>query len=75
MIPRQFTELDLQKYTKNLRFSKNQNHLTSLTKTFSQPIWDLLDRGGKRWRPILAMLVAELYGHKREDVFDLAALC
>jgi len=32
--------------------------LTSLTKSLSEPIWDLLDRGGKRWRPVLCMLIA-----------------
>jgi len=26
------------------------------------PIYDLLDRGGKRWRPILGMIYAECYG-------------
>ena len=26
------------------------------------PIYDLLDRGGKRWRPVLGMLYAECHG-------------
>ena len=25
----------------------------SATKAIAEPIWDLLDRGGKRWRPAL----------------------
>ena len=27
------------------------------------PTYDLIDRGGKRWRPVLGMLVAELLSH------------
>ena len=27
-----------------------------------EPIYDLLDRGGKRWRPCLGMLFAECFG-------------
>jgi len=46
-----------------------------LNKGLSNPIWDLLDRGGKRWRPVLAMLVAELFGKKRSEVLDIAAVC
>lgn len=58
MIPRQFTEQNLLAISSNQRFSQGTNHINSLTKTFSQPIWDLLDRGGKRWRPVLCMLIA-----------------
>jgi hypothetical protein len=65
MIPRQFTEQNLVAISSNQRFSQGTNHISSLTKTFSQPIWDLLDRGGKRWRPVLCMLIAELLGRKR----------
>lgn len=58
LIPRKFTEENLAKTISNQRFSYNRNHLSSLDKAFSQPIWDLLDRGGKRWRPVLGMLIA-----------------
>ena len=37
------------------------------------PVWDLLDRGGKRWRVVLCMLVAEALGGKPKDVADVAA--
>jgi len=26
------------------------------------PIYDLMDRGGKRWRPIMGMIFAECHG-------------
>lgn len=76
IVPRKFeTEQDLEALASNLYYRKKNSHLSSLTKSLSQPIWDLLDRGGKRWRPILCMLIAELYGHKREEVYEIAALC
>jgi geranylgeranyl pyrophosphate synthase len=58
LIPRKFTEENFSGITYNQRFSQGKNHLNSLTKALSEPIYDLLDRGGKRWRPILGMLVA-----------------
>ena len=33
-----------------------------LTETLVQPGWDLLNRGGKRWRPLLMTLVCEFLG-------------
>lgn len=46
-----------------------------MTKSLSDPIWDLLERGGKRWRPALCMLIAEMQGHDRSEVFEIAAAC
>lgn len=37
-----------------------------------KPIWNFLDRGGKRWRPALFLLVTEAVGGKVEKVKDLA---
>ncbi len=66
IIPRVFnTEKDLENLTNNLYYRKENSHLNSLTKSLSEPIWDLLDRGGKRWRPVLCMLIAELYGRRK----------
>ena len=59
VIPRQFLhESDLESLTSNLHYRKTDSHLSSLSKSLSNPIYDLLDRGGKRWRPILCMLIA-----------------
>ncbi|MBU0636359.1 polyprenyl synthetase family protein [Candidatus Micrarchaeota archaeon] len=38
----------------------------SLSNALSKPIWDLLDRGGKRWRPGLLILSCEALGGKKE---------
>ena len=34
----------------------------ALTKSLTLPGWDLLSRGGKRWRPLLSVLVCECLG-------------
>ena len=54
LIPRKFnTEDDLHKFTKNFKYTGQKNDLFSLSKSISDPIWELLDRGGKRWRPYM----------------------
>lgn len=47
------------------------------------PIYDLIDRGGKRWRPVLGMIYAELVGRNvaeaiaegRNDCDDILFAC
>jgi geranylgeranyl pyrophosphate synthase len=41
------------------------------TKAISEPVWDFLDRGGKRWRPVLFLLVSEALGLDPEKFLDL----
>lgn len=36
------------------------------TEMLSGPVWDLVSRGGKRWRPILALLLLEAMGGDRQ---------
>jgi geranylgeranyl pyrophosphate synthase len=40
----------------------------SITESIAKPVWDLLDRGGKRWRPVLMMVCAEAVGGNAEEV-------
>ncbi|MBS7624648.1 MAG: polyprenyl synthetase family protein [Candidatus Bathyarchaeia archaeon] len=47
----------------------------ALNKAVSIPLWDFLDRGGKRWRPALFLLVYEALGGKDfEDALDFAII-
>lgn len=39
----------------------------SLNKATGEPIYDLLDRGGKQWRPLLGMMFAEAFGRDLKD--------
>lgn len=48
--------------------------IDALNKSITGPIWDLLDRGGKRWRSTLLLLVAEALGKKAEDVIDFVVV-
>lgn len=45
----------------------------SATKALAEPIWNLLDRGGKRWRPALFLLTMEALGKNPDDFVDFAA--
>jgi len=46
----------------------------SLNKALSEPVWDLLDRGGKRWRPALFLLIVESLGKDPKEWADIAAI-
>lgn len=41
--------------------------LQSLNKATGEPIYDLLERGGKQWRPLLGMMFGEAFGRNLED--------
>ncbi|MEW6294953.1 MAG: polyprenyl synthetase family protein [Candidatus Diapherotrites archaeon] len=47
----------------------------TLTRALSEPIWDFLDRGGKRWRPSLMLMVYEaLSGKSAEKIMPFVLL-
>ena len=47
----------------------------ALTEAIAKPFWDLLDRGGKRWRPALMLIVYEaLSGRDAREVLDFAII-
>lgn len=48
--------------------------LNALQKALAEPIWDLLDRGGKRWRPALLILCCEAVNGKKELALHLAPI-
>jgi geranylgeranyl diphosphate synthase type I len=52
-----------------------EKHLprTGEPKEFYESVWDLLDRGGKRFRPALTFLACECVGGKKEDALGAAA--
>lgn len=45
----------------------------AIQKALSDPIWDFLNRGGKRWRPALFMLFTEALGGDLKKVADFTA--
>jgi len=48
--------------------------LEALNKTIADPIWEFLDRGVKRWRPSLFLLICEALGKNPEDFLDFALI-
>jgi geranylgeranyl pyrophosphate synthase len=70
-IPRQFTEnailfqVDRPKYCCNVE---------TINKAIADPIWDMLDRGGKRWRPALFLLICEALGKNADYCLDFAII-
>ncbi len=66
-IPRKFTEENIEFICGKPRYEYN---IEALNKVLADPIWEFLDRGGKRWRPVLFLLVAEALGGDREKFMD-----
>lgn len=70
-IPREFTEDSILFKINPPKFSSN---LEALNKGVAKPIWEILDRGGKRWRPALFLLICEALGEKSENCLDLSII-
>lgn len=48
--------------------------LEAINKAIVEPIWEFLDRGGKRWRPVLFLLICEALGKNAEELLDFAII-
>jgi len=70
-VPREFKEDSLA-----FRISPPSNNLDlkALNETVAKPFWDFMDRGGKRWRPALFILVCDALGGDSEKFLDFAAI-
>jgi geranylgeranyl diphosphate synthase type I len=49
-------------------------NLEAINKAIAEPLWEFLDRGGKRWRPTLFLLVCEALGKDLEEFLDFAII-
>ena len=47
---------------------------TAIQRALADPIWDLLDRGGKRWRAVLFLLLVEAFGESPEAYLEYATI-
>jgi geranylgeranyl pyrophosphate synthase len=54
--------------------SRYEYNTEAINKTIADPIWEFLDRGGKRWRPSLFLLVCEALGAEPEKLLDFAII-
>ena len=49
-------------------------NLEALNRAVADPIWEFLDRGGKRWRPTLFLIICEALGKDPEEFVDFAII-
>ncbi|UCC33150.1 MAG: polyprenyl synthetase family protein [Candidatus Bathyarchaeota archaeon] len=70
-IPRKY---DTDSLVFTLGSPRYEYHLEAINKAIVEPIWELLDRGGKRWRPTLFILIFEALGKDPEEFLDFAII-
>ena len=70
-LPRKFDEKYVEFLLGKPRYEYN---LETLNKAIADPFWDYIDRGGKRWRPTLFLLIYEAFGKNPDDVLDFAVI-
>jgi len=70
-IPRKYDKASL---TFTLGPPRYEYNLKASDKTMAEPIWEFLDRGGKRWRPVLFLLVCEALGKDPKEFLDFAII-
>ena len=70
-VPRRFSEDSV---LFKINPPSHSHNLEALNKAIAEPIWEILDRGGKRWRPALFLLICEALGKKADDYLDFAII-
>jgi geranylgeranyl pyrophosphate synthase len=70
-IPRKFTKDSVLFKVNPPMYSYN---LDPINKAIADPIWDMLDRGGKRWRPALFLLICEALGKDSDYCLDFSII-
>jgi len=70
-IPRQFDENAIVFTPNPPRYALN---VEAINKAIAEPVWEFLDRGGKRWRPALFLLVCEALGKDPREFVDFAII-
>ena len=71
IIPRKIDAKWLEKVLGKARFEYDAE---TVTQSVSVPIWDFLDRGGKRWRPALTLLACEAVGGKEKEAMPFTPI-
>ncbi|MBI2011148.1 polyprenyl synthetase family protein [Candidatus Daviesbacteria bacterium] len=71
IFPRKFSKEFLEEIIGDTSYELD---IEALNKVLTKPIWDLLDRGGKRWRPIFFLILLEALGKNPDDFLDFASL-
>jgi len=70
-IPRKFSKDALLFKVDPPRYAYN---IEAVDKAVAEPVWEFLDRGGKRWRPNLFLLIVEALGKNPDDFTDFSII-
>lgn len=70
-LPEKFTEEYMEWAFGKPRYKYDSN---TLTKALAEPVWDFLNRGGKRWRPALFLLIADAIGGDTKKLQDFVVV-
>lgn len=70
-IPRKFDRKSMEFVCGKPRYEYN---IEAPNKAVAEPIWEFLDRGGKRWRPVLFLLIAEALGGNPKKFLDFVVI-
>ncbi len=70
-IPRRFSKKDMEMLLGEEKYAFDTDAANG---AIAEPVWNFLDRGGKRWRPALFLLLTEALGGNPEKVKDFTAL-
>ena len=71
LLPREIDEAYLAEYFGEASFRYDTR---AIQNALADPVWDLLDRGGKRWRPIVCLLFLDGFGADAERYVDYACI-
>lgn len=71
LLPREVEEAYLTDFFGEASFAYDP---TAIQHALADPIWDLLDRGGKRWRAVLFLLFVEAFDEDPETFLEYATI-
>jgi geranylgeranyl diphosphate synthase type I len=71
LLPKKMDRLQLERIFGKSRYEYD---VGSINKAISEPVWDFLERGGKRWRPALFLLIAEALGADAKKLQEFAVI-
>lgn len=71
VLPRQIDEEYLSAYFGEPSYAYD---MQAIQAGLADPVWDLLDRGGKRWRSVLFLLLIDAFGEDPEEFLSYACI-
>lgn len=70
-LPEEMSKEDIEKIVGEPKYDLDSE---AINNAIAKPLWDIIGRGGKRWRPYLLLLIVEAMGEDPEDYLEFAIL-